>query len=192
MLQHVALVFVAVPLLLLGLYDAPWQRWFSRSATKWIAKRSRSGFAQLALAPPVGWFALVAFLWIAHFSPLYTAALEHPAIHFLEHAAFVGAATLFWLPVIGNAAFPAIAYPARLLYLFLALPQGAFLSAALLSERFPLYAPYVSQLGVAGALADQQNAAAVMWIGGGCALFIALMTVATGWAMRGRAAAILT
>jgi cytochrome c oxidase assembly factor CtaG len=192
MLQHVLLVFVAVPLLLLGAYDAPWQRWLSRDATIGLAKAAHGVVARVVLAPPTGWFALVAFLWIAHFSPLYAAALEHPAVHLFEHAAFVVTATLFWLPVIGNAAIPAMAYPARLLYLFLALPQGAFLGAALLSERFALYAPYVAQLGASGALADQRNAAAVMWIGGGCALFVALMIVAGGWAMRERAEAILT
>jgi putative membrane protein len=190
MVQHLVVMLAGVPLLLLGMYGAKWQQFLSKSTIATLARLARTGAVRLLLWPPIGWASMAAVLFYTHFSVLYSLALEHPAVHALEHALYVGAAVLFWLPVIGNAAQPALSYPARLLYLFLALPQGALLAIALLAERTALYAPYVAKLGVAGALADQQNAAAVMWIGGGGATFVALMIVAAAWAVREYAPAV--
>lgn len=184
MVQHLAVMLVGVPLLLLGLYDAPWHRLMNKPAIAASAVLFQHWMLRALLWPPIGWAAMIAVLWYAHFSWLYAAALEHPAVHLFEHALFLMAAVLFWLPIVGNAAAPALNYPARLLYLFLALPQGALLAIALLAERTALYAPYVAKLGAARALVDQQNGAAVMWIGGGGTMFAALMIVAAAWAAR--------
>ncbi len=81
-------------------------------------------------------------------------------------------ARCFWLPVIAPPPLRPWSYPARLLYLAVALPQGALLGMALTSAREPLYPHYVAITGsYAAALADQRNAAAIMWIAGGLVVF---------------------
>ncbi len=97
---------------------------------------------------------------------------------------YVVAGTLFWLPVLGPPPLRPLPYPARLFYLAVALPQGALVAMAIDSARSPLYAHYVATEGWRGALADQSNAAAVMWICGGLVVFTAFLTTLGVWAHR--------
>jgi cytochrome c oxidase assembly factor CtaG len=183
MTQHVVLMLVAPPLMLLG---APLLLLVAVPPPR-IARRI-TGFAQspagtALFAPLTGWILFVAVLWGSHFSPLYEAALEHPAVHVAEHALYVSAALLFWASIVQVGYTPRpLPYPARMLYLFLAIPQGAFLGLALYAARQVLYAHYLRGSTVALALADQQNGGAVMWIAGGLLLFIAFMCTAGAWA----------
>jgi putative membrane protein len=190
MTQHVILMLVGPPLILLGaplllLVAVPPRR---------IARRF-TGFAQSALghalfAPLTGWLAFVAVLWTSHFSPLYEAALEHPALHVFEHTLYAGAAMLFWASVVQVGYTPRpLPYPARMLYLFLAIPQGAFLGFAIYGARGVLYPHYLHAQTAGLALADQQNGGAVMWIAGGLLLFLAFMCTAAAWAAAERAPA---
>lgn len=183
MTQHVVLMLVGPPLILLGAplllaVAVPPQR---------VARRI-TGFAQspvgnVLFAPLTGWIAFVAVLWMSHFSPLYEAALDHPPVHVLEHALYAGAAFLFWASVVQVGYTPRpLPYPARMLYLFLAIPQGAFLGLALYAARKILYPHYLAGHTHALALADQHNGGAVMWIAGGLLLFIAFMCTAAAWA----------
>jgi cytochrome c oxidase assembly factor CtaG len=74
-------------------------------------------------------------------------------------------------------------HPVRLLALFLALPVSAFLGFVFYVARHVLYAHYAAH---PGALEDQQNAGAVMWIAGGSPLFIALLWCVADWGARER------
>jgi putative copper resistance protein D len=186
MAQHMVLLFI-VPLL--AVLADPFHA-FMRVA----GKRRTAGFVRateglrVIASPPVALAIFVAALWGSHFSPLYEASLEHEWIHVGEHALFLFAGTVFWLPVLAPAPVRPVSFPARLLYLFIALPQGALLGAALTSARTPLYPHYAAATSVAHALADQSNAAAIMWIGGGLILLTALLATFGAWAMRERRA----
>ncbi len=183
MAQHVVLLLIAPPLMLLGaplllLVSVPPAR-----AARGISGVVRHPFVHALLAPITGWLLFVFVMWGAHFSPLYEAALEHESVHVLEHLLFVGVAFLFWMPVVqaGYAPRP-MPFAARMLYLFLAVPQGAFLGLAIYSSRHILYAHYAATQSTAAALADQQNGGAVMWIAGGFLLFVAFMVTGAAWA----------
>ena len=88
MAQHMLLMAIAPPFLLLGL--------------------SRSMAAVLLRVPPLrpltepvpaqAAYAAVMIGW--HLPPLYSLALRDPVVHVLEHLAFLAAGTLFWWPVI--------------------------------------------------------------------------------------------
>jgi putative membrane protein len=187
MAQHMVLALVAPPLVLLGaplllLAAVPSQR----------TARRITGFAHGALgraifAPITGWLLFVSVLWATHFSPLYEAALEHPAMHVVEHGLFLTAAFLFWGAVVQVGYAPrAVPFPARMLYVFLAIPQGAFLGLAIYAARGVLYPHYLQMQSAASALADQQNGGAVMWIAGGFIMFVAFMLTAAAWAVSER------
>jgi cytochrome c oxidase assembly factor CtaG len=183
MAQHLMLMLIVPPLLLLGapllLLVAATPRTFAAA----IARAAHSPPGLALLAPVTGWLGFVFVLWVTHFSPLYESALEHPVLHALEHALFFGSGLLFWNAVVqvGYAPRP-VAYPARMLYLFLALPQGAFAAFAIGASRHALYAHYAATLGPAAALNDQRAGADLMWIAGGFLLFCAFMIEAATWA----------
>lgn len=186
MVQHMLLMLVAAPLVLLGapmllLVATP-----RASIARRITALAHSFPAQALFAPVTGWVTFVAVLWVAHFSPLYEWALRSPWVHVFEHALFLTCAFLFWSVVIqvGYAPRP-VPYAARMLYLFLAIPQGAFLGLAIYSARGVLYPHYVT---VPAALADQQNAGALMWIAGGFLMFAAFMMTGAAWAIEERRA----
>lgn len=184
--QHVVLLF-AVPLLLV--LARPFEL-FAVLAGKGVTASAVRALRPLhvAASPAVALAAFVGVLWATHFSPLYDAALDDGCVHAGEHLLFVCAGVLFWVPVVGAPPLRPPPYPVRLLYLFLALPQGALLGFVLLSARAPLYAHYARLAPFGVALADQRDAAAVMWIAGGLLLFAALLVTVGVWARRERRA----
>lgn len=182
MVQHLLLLY-AIPLLVLLARPFEWfARWAGKARTASFVRSTR--FLHVLCTAPVALVVYIAVLWLAHFSGLYELALEHPWAHIAEHALFLLTGTLFWIPVVAPPPIRPPSFVTRLLYLVVALPQGAFLGAALTSSRVPLYPYYVAALGSAKALTDQQNAGAVMWIAGGLVVFIALLATLGAWAMR--------
>jgi cytochrome c oxidase assembly factor CtaG len=182
MAQHLVLL-VAVPLLaLLSQPFAAIRKVLGDAKTVALLRATRPLHA-IAL-PPIALAIYLAVLWGTHFSQLYESALDDAAIHAAEHGLYLLAGTIFWLPVLSVAPLRPNAYPVRLLYLIVALPQGALLAIALAAARTPLYAHYAALMPAARAVADQQNAAAVMWIGGGLAIFAAMLITLGVWASR--------
>lgn len=184
MVQHLVLVSVVAPLLLLG---AP-----VRLTLATLSPRAAARFAHVLTSlplrvlthPVVAWLQFALVLYGTHFSPLYEAALEHPAIHAAEHALYLGSGLLFWTPLLAVAPAPhAPPYPVRLLGLFAALPMSAFLGFLFYITQHVMYAHYAAR---AGALADQASAGTVMWVGGGLPLFAALLGCVAAWGARER------
>jgi cytochrome c oxidase assembly factor CtaG len=184
MVQHLALITLAAPLLLLG---AP-----LRLALAALPARPASALAgalnstplRILTHPAFAWLQFAAVLYGTHFSPLYEAALENEGVHIAEHALYVTSALIFWTPLLAVAPAPhAPPHPVRLLVLFLALPMSAFLGFAFYVTQHVLYAHYAAR---AGALDDQMNAGAVMWLAGGGPLLLALLWCVADWGARER------
>jgi cytochrome c oxidase assembly factor CtaG len=89
MIQHVLLLDIAPILLIVGL---------SKTLLRPVARnvlaieRSLGPIAHPAAAV----VAYVGMMWLWHVPALYDAALEHPAIHVLEHVCFMTAGLLYW------------------------------------------------------------------------------------------------
>ncbi len=187
MVQHIVLTFVGPPLLLLG---APLLLSVSlppARISRAIGRALQRPAMHAIFAPVTGWCALVVVLWATHFSPLYEAALEHEWIHVTEHGMFFWAAMLFWMAVVqvGYTPHP-LAFPTRMLYLFLAIPQGAFLGLAVYAAGRVLYPHYDLGRTFVQTMNDQRAGGEIMWIGGGMILFAAFMVTAGVWAARER------
>jgi putative copper resistance protein D len=74
-------------------------------------------------------------------------------------------------------------FPLRILYVFLAVPQNAFLAIALLGAGHVLYPHYAFAIRPWGAdaLTDQRAGGEVMWIAGGLVMFLAMLTAVAAW-----------
>lgn len=161
MLQHLALMLVAAPLLVLGIP----RRGALRALPHPLAR------AALALGrPAVGLTAFAAAELGTHFTPLYELAVRHTAVHVAEHALLLGGGLLFWWAVLG----PATSLSWRVLLLLFAMPVHALVGVVLLLDQHPRYAAYPS-------LADQHSAAALDWSVGSMLLGSALALAGWRW-----------
>ena len=93
MLQHVLLGDIAPLLLLLGL-----SRVIMRPATRRLMTIERR-LGRIA-HPLTGLVAGLVLMYLWHVPALYDAALEHPAVHVLEHVSFFSAGVAVWWPLI--------------------------------------------------------------------------------------------
>ena len=183
MLQHLALTLVAPPLLLLG---APGTL-IAASAPAPIARRIgralHGPFGRILGNASAAWLAFVGVLWLTHLSPLYEAALEDERVHAAEHALYLMSAIWFWTPVASKGVGPIpLPFPARMLYLFVAVPPCAFLGLAIYDAPMPLYPHYLAGKMLTQVMNDQRAGGELMWLGGGLLLFAAFLLTAWRWA----------
>jgi putative membrane protein len=179
MVQHLLLMAVAPPLILLGaplmplLHGLP-QRLvrvalgplFRQPAVQWVGGvATHPVFCLLASS-----FAVIAW----HYPPLFELGLKSAWWHEVEHACFLTAGLLFWWPVVQP--WPSVARWPRWstpLYLFLATLPCDALSAFLVFCDRVVYGSYAAVPHVPGVspLGDQEVAGALMWV---CITFVYL------------------
>lgn len=177
MLQHMLLMLVMPPLLLLGL-----PAWLLRPA---LARAPVARSAR-ALTHPVLAFVLYNIVFIAwHLPRFYNWALSAHDVHIVQHLMFMVAATLMWWPVVNPV--PELQRlpdgPLQMMYLFaLAVPASIVSALITFSDRvlYPFYeaAPRVMELS---ALDDQRLGGLMMWIPGMLIFWIAITAVYFRW-----------
>ena len=179
MLQHVLLMLVAAPLLVLGapglayLWLLPVEQ--RRGAMRLGKRAVRPLRGLLSPAGATLLFALVTWLW--HLPTLYQAALQNELLHLIEHFSFVAAAALFWNAVLrpfGGAGEGGYVAP---LLLFVTAAHGSALGLLITVSGSTWYGHYdrVAQAAGFSALEDQQLAGLIMWVPpGGIYLLVAL------------------
>jgi cytochrome c oxidase assembly factor CtaG len=104
-------------------------------------------------------------LWVWHLPRLYDAALEHGAVHALQHACFLTGGFLLWTALLGLLPGPRwFGRGARLGALALVWVAGTALANVFLWSGRPYYPPYVEAPRTWGlsALADQRAGGGVM------------------------------
>ena len=183
MVEHLLLLFGTAPLLALSapvtlaLQAAP------SDVRRSVLLRALNSRPVKALSHPVlSWVVFAGVMYASHFSALYDAALRQPLLHGLEHLIYLAAAALFWWPVIRRDPVPgSFPWPARLLYLGLAMPYHSLLGLAIYSSNSPLYPTYLRYRSRAAVIEDQQLAGAIMWVVGDLLMLAALGMTAVGW-----------
>jgi cytochrome c oxidase assembly factor CtaG len=189
MTQHVLLLTVAPPLILLG---RPWPRmWralplgFRTRVGRGLA-RSRVGAPLRVLTRPVpAWLLFNATIVAWHIPAAYNATLTSDAIHQFEHALFFFTGLLFWARVVNPGPLrPRLEWPVRLAYVIGSMIVGWVLAITLVLVPHPLYAHYATlaiRPGGITAITDQQVAAGVMWVPGSIAYTIAAFVCFLRW-----------
>ena len=170
MVQHVVMVMVAAPLLVLGAPVLLILRVSSpQIRRRWVVPVLRSRVAYALTNPVTTWLLLAVVIVGAHFTPFYEFALEHEGVHrFVEHPLFLGAALLYFYPLLpGNLTTRRVSPAVRMVSLSLMMvPEtmtGFFIYASLF-VMYPFYSHIYRAFGP-GALADQQLGGALMWAG---------------------------
>lgn len=193
MAQHVLLLTVAPPLLVLG---RPWPRmWMpfpagARSAAaRGLARGTWSAplrlLARASSRPPVAYTVFAATVAVWHLPSLYGAAVDNEGVHVLEHGCFLAAALLFWGPLLEAPPIRArVDHLRRALWFGAGALPGWILAIVLAYASTPLYDVYASlphrAFGLS-ALGDQQIAAGVMWVPGSLAYFVAFIFYIYRW-----------
>lgn len=181
MVQHILLLTVAPPLILLG---RPWPRMW-RALPLGFRTRVGRGIAHSGVAAPLRRLArpLPAFIlyngtivfW--HIPALYNATLTSNAIHQTEHAMFFFTGLLFWARVIEPGPLrPRLEWPLRIAYVVGAMTVGFCIALTLVAEPHVLvshYAVLVHRPMGLSALDDQQIAGGVMWVPGSISYAVA-------------------
>jgi len=189
MVQHLLLMLIAAPLILLGTPLLIARQSGVGALERTAGRLAHSRSLRAAVWPPAAWALYAAVLVGSHFSPLYEAALEQPAVHVLEHALYLAAALVFWYPVVGlEPSGWRMGHGLRVLYLAAALPVQSLVGLAIFVSRRPLYPHYAMTAAVRGtsALADQQAAGVLMWLAGGLPVIVAMLVTAAAWAAADR------
>jgi cytochrome c oxidase assembly factor CtaG len=174
MVQHLLLMAVAPPLVLVGEPLLP----LLRGLPEWIVRGAVCPFLRWTPVQVLGRFlAQPVFCWLAatvaligwHVPAAFELALRSDAWHEVEHVCFFATSLLFWWPVVlpfpSDARWPRWSIP---LYLFFGtLPGGALGAFLVFCERI-LYPSYASapQLFSVSPLEDQVIAGALMWVFG--------------------------
>jgi cytochrome c oxidase assembly factor CtaG len=180
MLQHILLLTVAPPLMLLG---RPWPRMWRALPLALRTKLARSVAVSPRMAPvralarPLpAWILLNATVIGWHIPAAYDATLASGVVHALEHAMFFFAGLLFWARVIDPGPLrPRLVWPARIAYTAGAMVVGWLLAITLVMVPHAIYHHYAAlqtRPGGISALTDQQIAAGVMWVPGSLAYTI--------------------
>jgi cytochrome c oxidase assembly factor CtaG len=192
MLQHVFLLTVVPPLVILG---RPWPRvWLPfpasarRAAVRGIARGSWAAplrfLSRIVAQPAVAWALLAAAVGAWHVPVLYDAAVRNEGIHFAEHACFLVAALIYWGVLLDAPPVRArVDYLRRAAWFAAGAVPGWILAIVLAFAGTPIYNAYViadRPFGMS-AYTDQQLSAGVMWVPGSLVFFVAFFIAVYRW-----------
>ena len=190
MIQHLILVMVAPPLLLLGAPTTPILRGMPRVARKGIvaplmrspsARRLYKGLTFAGTA----WLLFTINMWTWHFySDIYEQATTNAVLHIFQHWTFGATATLFWWTIIDPRPLRSrVPHSLRLIFLGVTMFQNVALGAGITFQSGLLYPYYATRprMWDITPLADQQAGGLTMWIIGTMMIIGALLVTTVVW-----------
>lgn len=193
MIQHVLLLVVAAPLIVLA---RPWTRLWRALALDLrrplarglgVSERTRRlrGASRALGTPAAGFLAFSVVLLAWHVPALFDATLRSTTLHALEHTLFLLTAVMFWKHVIDSPPLHApLSSVQRVAYLVGAMVVSWVLAIVLALAPDPLYGFYAHEAtrpGGISALTDQQIAAGVMWVPGSITFVIVIFAYVHRW-----------
>lgn len=171
MVQHMLLLYIVPPLLLVGT-----PAWLLRPVLSQPALRAALRFVT-GPVPAIVIFNAVVVAW--HLPGPWDEALVNPTVHAFEHVCFLGAGLVAWWPVFSPLPeVPRLSYPGQMLYLFIQSLVPAIVGAFITFSSvvvYPVYAETPKLWGLTP-LVDQQIAGLLMKLLGTVFLWV-LVTV---------------
>lgn len=184
MVQHLALVMVAAPLLAIA---SPLDLAF-RSTTgrthRLVKRFLRSHVAEALGHPIVAWGIYAVVIPLTHLTVLYNYTILYPAVDQGEHFLFLAIGYLFWRQIFGTDPNKFRLHPAlQFGLLFLAVPIDTFTGLSLNNAGTELFSAYVAQHRTWGPslLEDLHLGGDIMWVGGDTLMLWPMIPVAIRW-----------
>ncbi len=173
MVQHMLLMTVAAPLLVLGSPAVVILSGVPEPYRGALGRAWRRLDGDWLWHPVAVWVALALALWVWHLPLLYEAALRRPFVHDFEHLTLFAAALVFWRALLDPISRRRLHPLASVLCLFATSLHATALGVYLALAPRPWYAEYEGRTGGFGltALEDQQLAGLIMWVPAG-AVFV--------------------
>jgi putative membrane protein len=187
MVQHLVLILVAAPLLVMG-RPAIACLWAFNSAGRkrlgriWTGLGLRGGVETL-MHPIVVWLLFSGLFVFWHFPGPYQWALRDDGVHTVEHLCFLVTALMFWTIVIEPSGRRRLGYAATLVFIITSTTLSALPGALIALAPRPLYPAHAAGDAAWGftLLEDQQLAGMVMWIPGGFVYLAAACWIFVKW-----------
>jgi putative membrane protein len=180
MIQHMLLMLIMPPLLLLGLPD-----WLLKPLLRHRPVRLA---ARIITNPLVAFVIYNAVFAVWHFPQFYNWALVDHDVHIMQHLMFMAAATIMWWPVVDPVPeLTRINTPMRLVYLFaLGIPMSIVSAIITLNSQvmYPFYEAAPRVFPSLSAIDDQQLGGLIMWVPGGIIFWTAITIIFLRWARR--------
>lgn len=185
MLQHLLLLLIVPPLLLVGLPPDLIER-----GLRWPLLRQ---IERIVGQPLMAWSIGIGAMWLWHLPALYNAALDHDGLHVIEHVCFVATAIIFWWPVVAPQTAARLPLPGVIIYLFAAMISSGVLGIILTFAEPGWYPTYVQPRDVYNLLpilrgpwgltppVDQQLGGLLMWVPGNLAYLVAIVWTLARW-----------
>jgi putative copper resistance protein D len=184
MIQHLMLLMVAPPLLVLG---QPFTLLLHASRNPlhtWAKRALRSRVASVLTWPPFGLALYVVTVVSTHLTGLANVIITNDVVHNAEHVLYLVAGYLFFLPLLGREPIRwRLGYPLRLLILVVAMPVDTFTGLLLgyAPRGFATAGPRPP--GSPDPVTDAHWAGALMWIGGDAIMLAFMMVVVLLWSL---------
>jgi cytochrome c oxidase assembly factor CtaG/cytochrome c2 len=191
MVQHLGLMLVAAPLLVMGRPAIAFLWAFGPKGRKrvgrfWVAGGCRRGL-ELLMHPVLVWLLFCGAFVVWHFPGSYQLALSNEGIHTIEHVCLLVAALMFWSVVIEPSGRRRLAYGPTLVLIMTAAILSGLPGALIALATRPLYLVHAAGDAAWGLtlLEDQQLAGLVMWIPGGVVYLAAAGWIFLKWLQQG-------
>ncbi len=185
MIQHLLLLLIVPPLLILGI-----PAWL---AERWLAAPRVRRAERLVRQPAIAWLFGLGAMYVWHAPALYNATLAHAGIHIVEHLCFLVTGVIFWWPICAPLSASRYAPLPAMLYLFIAAVAGSLLGIILTFAPPGLYPAYLHPVDTRGFLSlirdgwgvspamDQQFGGLIMWVPGGLVYLSAIIATFARW-----------
>jgi putative membrane protein len=190
MVQHMLLVLVVAPLLVLGRPGPRFMRAAGPAAAgrlvQWAAAPGGRWLERVSHSPAVAWTGFAVVLWGWHAPGIFGWAANHAFVHAVQHASLVVAAVLCVRTLTGPPRKRSLSLGGAVVALAATGMHSAVLGALLVFATHPVYAVYADH-PTAVVMADQQLAGVLMWVGA-APFFLVGVTVVVLRALREDAA----
>jgi cytochrome c oxidase assembly factor CtaG len=182
MIQHLMLIMIAPPLLVLGL-PITLLLHASRNPLHTRVKRIvRSRPVAWLTWPPFGIAAYTATIVGTHLTGFMNVVMSNGALQSAEHVLYLVVGYLYFLPLIGREPIRwRVSYPIKLFLLFLAMPVDAFTGVVLGSASSAPFTPMEPRSWGLSPVSDVHAGGAVMWIGGAGIMFVLILATFFAW-----------
>ena len=171
MAQHMVLSMVVPLSLALGAPVTLALRTLPKPPRRWLLAVLHSRVAKVLSFPPLAFLLYVVSPWALYFTGWYDASLRSDFVHEMMHLHLVLIGSMFFWPLVGIDPVPGrVAYPFRLMTVFLTLPFHAFLGVTIMGQQELIAGEWYRALPVEAGLtwlpdpmADQHVAGGILW-----------------------------